>query len=256
MSKLRSLNTAFWSDTWVEELEPMQKLLFIYLVTNEKTNMLGIYEASVKKISFETGIVPIVVKTYLKDFEKSNKVKYIDNRVILINYMKHQNYNTNMKKSAIDTYNDLPKSLKVNGLVVSKSNPTEGFERLSKGYGMVPKVEVEVEVKIETEKEYEVEELTADNIFLSIRENYKVYANQLFSDTVFTDSVAKDFMKNKSKQITLPTIKKYLGLYLNRLDQDKKIHNNKKEFMSHFPNWLRKQNIEYVAIKQKEQRYV
>jgi len=95
-----------------------------------------------------------------------------------------------------------------------------------------------------------------DNIFLSIRENYKVYANQLFSDTVFTDSVAKDFMKNKSKQITLPTIKKYLGLYLNRLDQDKKIHNNKKEFMSHFPNWLRKQNIEYVAIKQKEQRYV
>ena len=256
MSKLRSLNTAFWSDTWVEELEPMQKLLFIYLVTNEKTNMLGIYEASVKKISFETGIVPIVVKTYLKDFEKSNKVKYIDNRVILINYMKHQNYNTNMKKSAIDTYNDLPKSLKVNGLFVSKSNPTEGFERLSKGYGMVPKVEVEVEVKIETEKEYEVEELTADNIFLSIRENYKVYANQLFSDTVFTDSVAKDFMKNKSKQITLPTIKKYLGLYLNRLDQDKKIHNNKKEFMSHFPNWLRKQNIEYVAIKQKEQRYV
>jgi len=256
MSKLRSLNTAFWSDTWVEELEPMQKLLFIYLVTNEKTNMLGIYEASVKKISFETGIVPIVVKTYLKDFEKSNKVKYIDNRVILINYMKHQNYNTNMKKSAIDTYNDLPKSLKVNGLFVSKSNPTEGFERLSKGYGMVPKVEVEVEVKIESEKEYEVEELTADNIFLSIRENYKVYANQLFSDTVFTDSVAKDFMKNKSKQITLPTIKKYLGLYLNRLDQDKKIHNNKKEFMSHFPNWLRKQNIEYVAIKQKEQRYV
>ena len=254
MSKLRSLNTAFWSDTWVEELEPMQKLLFIYLVTNEKTNMLGIYEASVKKISFETGIVPIVVKTYLKDFEKSNKVKYIDNRVILINYMKHQNYNTNMKKSAIDTYNDLPKSLKVNGLFVSKSNPTEGFERLSKGYGMVPKVEVEV--KIETEKEYEVEELTSDNIFLSIRENYKVYANQLFSDTVFTDSVAKDFMKNKSKQITLPTIKKYLGLYLNRLDQDKKIHNNKKEFMSHFPNWLRKQNIEYVAIKQKEQRYV
>ena len=87
MSKLRSLNTAFWSDTWVEELEPMQKLLFIYLVTNEKTNMLGIYEASVKKISFETGIVPLVVKTYLKDFEKAEKVKYIDNRVILINYM-------------------------------------------------------------------------------------------------------------------------------------------------------------------------
>jgi len=147
MSKLRSLNTAFWSDTWVEELEPMQKLLFIYLVTNEKTNMLGIYEASIKKISFETGIVPLVVKTYLKDFEEADKVKYIDNMVILINYMKHQNYNTNMKKSAIDTYNDLPKSLKVKGLDINKGNPIEGFERLSKAYGMVRKVEVEYEVE-------------------------------------------------------------------------------------------------------------
>ena len=53
MSKLRSLNTAFWSDTWVEDLEPLKKLLFIYLVTNDKTNMLGIYEASIKKISFD-----------------------------------------------------------------------------------------------------------------------------------------------------------------------------------------------------------
>ena len=262
MSKLRSLNTAFWSDTWVEELEPMQKLLFIYLVTNEKTNMLGIYEASVKKISFETGIVPLVVKTYLKDFEKAEKVKYIDNRVILINYMKHQNYNTNMKKSAIDTYNDLPSSLMVNGLNVSKDNPIKGFERLSKAYGMVRKVEVEyeLETKVEKEDEGEVEkedkEKTVDEIFLIIREDYKTYANQLYSDTVFINSIAKDFMKNKSKEITLPTIKKYLGLYLNRLDQDKKIHNNKKQFIEHFPNWLRKQKIEYIKPQLKEQRYV
>ena len=53
MSKLRSVNTAFWSDPWVEDLTPSEKLLYIYFITNEKTNMLGIYELSIKKISFE-----------------------------------------------------------------------------------------------------------------------------------------------------------------------------------------------------------
>ena len=109
MAKLRSVSTAFWSDPFIEDLTPNQKLLFLYLITNEKTNMLGIYEASIKKISFETGIENTNVKKDLEEFEKLEKVKYINNYVILINFMKHQNFNTNMKKSAIDCYNSLPK---------------------------------------------------------------------------------------------------------------------------------------------------
>lgn len=111
MSKLRSVNTAFWSDTWVEDLEPQFKLLFLYLVTNEKTNMLGIYEASKKKISFETGLDLETVSNGLEAFKSVEKVKYIDNHIILVNYMKHQKYNTNMKKAAIDIYNSLPNTL-------------------------------------------------------------------------------------------------------------------------------------------------
>ena len=75
MSKLRSINTAIWSDTWFEDLTPNEKLLFIYLITNEKTNMLGVYEASVKKISFETGINKETVSKALKGFETIGKVK-------------------------------------------------------------------------------------------------------------------------------------------------------------------------------------
>ena len=99
MSKLRSINTAFWSDTWIEDLGPNDKLLFLYLVTNDKTNMLGIYESSIKKIAFETGLDIETVNNGLKAFETVNKVKYINNYIILVNYMKHQKYNTNMKKS-------------------------------------------------------------------------------------------------------------------------------------------------------------
>lgn len=153
MSKLRSLSTSFWSDPFIEDLTPSQKLLFIYLITNDKTNMLGIYESSIKKISFETGIKKEDINNALKAFERVGKVKYINNYVILTNYMKHQNYNTNMKKSAIDIYNNLPKELKNKDLIIDKSNPLKGFQSLLNHFGMVRKVEVEYELEIEDEKE-------------------------------------------------------------------------------------------------------
>ena len=164
MSKLRSVSTSFWSDPFIEDLTPNQKLLFLYLITNDKTNMLGIYEVSTRKISFETGIGKDDITEGLNEFERLGKVKYIGNYVILINYMKHQNFNTNMKKSAIDIYNSLPNKLKHSKLSVSKDNPLEGFESLLDLYGMVSKVEYEVEgegkdeievkTKIPTEEEF------------------------------------------------------------------------------------------------------
>lgn len=158
MSKLRSLSTAFWSDPFIEDLTPQQKLLFIYLITNDKTNMLGIYENSIRKMSFETGINKSEIEKALKEFESKGKVKYINNYVVLINYMKHQNFNTNMKKSAIDTYNNLPSELRDKKLVVSKSNPLEGFESLLNHYGMVSKIEVEYELELESKLETKEEE--------------------------------------------------------------------------------------------------
>lgn len=157
MSKLRSISTSFWSDPFIEELTPTHKLLFIYLITNDKTNMLGIYENSVKKMAFETGIEKKDVVNGLKAFERLGKVQHKNNYVILTNYMKHQNFNTNMKKSAIDIYNKLPKELKIKGLEVSKSNPLKSFESLLKGYVTLSKIEREYEVEIEIEEEYEEE---------------------------------------------------------------------------------------------------
>lgn len=157
MSKLRSLSTAFWSDPFIEELSPSEKLLFIYLITNEKTNMLGIYESSIKKISFETGIPSNTITEALKKFEINGKVKYSNNYVILVNFMKHQNFNPNMMKSAIDVYNNLPNELKDNDIKVDKSDHLKGFETLLKHFGMVSKYEVEDEIEDELEKENNID---------------------------------------------------------------------------------------------------
>ena len=114
--------------------------------------MLGIYEASIRKITFDTGLTRDEVSKTLSSFKKLGKVKYVNNYVVLVNFLKHQNFNTNMKKSAIDVYNNLPNDLKDSELNISKDNALEGFETLLNHYGMVSKIEVEDETEDETEE--------------------------------------------------------------------------------------------------------
>lgn len=198
MSKLRSINTSIWCDTWFEDLKVDEKLLFIYLITNERTNMLGVYEISINKISFETGINKSKIDDILINFEKSNKIMYKSNRVILLNFLKHQNYNFNMKKSAIDCYNDLPidlKSLKSTTL----DRTEEGFETLRKGFGMVSKYEVELEKEIENELEKENMESRKLKFASTLESFSKIYSKDLLN-AFFSYWTEPNKSKTKFKQ--------------------------------------------------------
>jgi hypothetical protein len=189
MSKLRSLSTSFWTDTWIETLKPPEKLLYIYLITNDKTNMLGVYEISIRKISFDTGITEETIAKALKGFETIGKVKYLFNHIILMNYIKHQNFNGNMKKSAIDTYNNLPNELRIKDIDAITDRNEKGFETLCKAFGILRKIEVE----IEREPEYEGE---------GESEIYKKFAHLKLSITEF-DKLRIDYSKDQIDDILL-----------------------------------------------------
>lgn len=242
MAKLRSVSTSFWSDPFIEELTPIEKLLFLYLITNEKTNMLGVYEASNKKISFETGIELYMVSNALKRFETLGKVKRIGNWIILVNFLKHQSFNTNMKKSAIDAYNDLPKELKTNDLNIDKSNPSEGFERLLKGFGMVRKVEVEYEVEVETKLEYEdevkkkstnnievIDALTLDSFYpLEILKRHYLGNKEVIKAVL---KIKENGFKNEKH------LKEKMEDFIEHLTGQYETIKTPKDFASHFRNW-------------------
>jgi hypothetical protein len=93
--------------------------------------------------------------------------------------MKHQNYNTNMKKSAIDIYNELPNELKDSELSISKENPIKGFESLLNHYGMVSKYEVEDEIETKDEVEdsksnLEIRTLEFKNSLIPFKQKYSI----------------------------------------------------------------------------------
>ncbi len=90
MAKQRFVKTSFRSDQYIETLSPLTKLLFLYLLTNECANLIWIYELSIKRMVFETGIELDDLKTSLKTLEQDWKVYYLDNRVVFRSYIKHQ----------------------------------------------------------------------------------------------------------------------------------------------------------------------
>ena len=76
MSKKRRIQTKFRSDPYIQDLDTDSKLLYIYLFTNEHTNIAGIYEISLRTISFESGISLKKVSEILGSLQNDKKAYY------------------------------------------------------------------------------------------------------------------------------------------------------------------------------------
>lgn len=93
MAKERLINTRFWNDSWIREINPLDRYLFIYLLTNEYTNISGIYELPLVTMAFGTGIDERELeKTMLPKLQP--KVFYKSGWVILTNFLKYQHLNS------------------------------------------------------------------------------------------------------------------------------------------------------------------
>lgn len=93
MSKIRMVNTSFWSDPWVvDNLNPLDAYLFMYLFTNEHTNVAGVYEISLRTLAFEVKLEKEEVVRMLKRLE--SRVSYVGGWVVLRKGIKNQNYHS------------------------------------------------------------------------------------------------------------------------------------------------------------------
>lgn len=100
MAKQRYVNTKFWSDNFISELNPLDRYLFLYFLTNEHTNIAGVYELPLKTISFETGIELDMLKKMIKRL--TGKIAYIEGWVCIKNFQKHQSSESEKVKRGIE----------------------------------------------------------------------------------------------------------------------------------------------------------
>lgn len=95
------IDTRFWNDVWVvDRLNPLDRYLMLYFLTNNKTNIAGVYEISLKTVANETGLDRDEILKMVHRLEP--RVRYIEGWVILQNFIKNQNYKSPKIKNGIE----------------------------------------------------------------------------------------------------------------------------------------------------------
>lgn len=111
MATQRLVNTNFWRDSYVINLDPIEKLLFLYFLTNPATTLAGVYEVDVRLVALDTGIDRDMVVKIMARFCKDGKMYYEKGWLILMNFVKHQRLNPSIKLGIEKAILELPKWL-------------------------------------------------------------------------------------------------------------------------------------------------
>jgi len=147
MAKMRYVNTRIWSDGYVIDLDPIEKLLFLYILTNSHTETCGCYEIPLKIIALETGVDKDMIEKIFLRFEKDKKVVRRGDWVLIVNFLKHQSLNPNMVRGIFRTIEEIPNEL------AKILKGSEGFKRVHEGFmkGIQPEPEPEPILELEPE---------------------------------------------------------------------------------------------------------
>lgn len=110
MAKERYVNTKFWNDTYIVNLDPIEKLLYLYFLTNTLANISGVYEIPIRQVAFDTGIDKDTVLKILERFEKSKKMFYLNGWICIKNFLKHQKMSSpKIKRGVILALKEVPR---------------------------------------------------------------------------------------------------------------------------------------------------
>jgi len=105
------INTRFWIDDYIANLDPVEKLLFLYLLTNPSTDICGVYELPTKNMALDTGLDREMVLKILSRFSRDKKVYYHKGWVGIVNFIKHQSLNPKVMEGIKNGLNKAPKEL-------------------------------------------------------------------------------------------------------------------------------------------------
>jgi len=90
--KTRIIYTKFYQDSYIRNLPPTERFLFLYLISNSHIGLSDSYECDTGLISFETGLSTSQIDKILEKFQKDGKFIYYEGWVKVLNCEKYNNY--------------------------------------------------------------------------------------------------------------------------------------------------------------------
>lgn len=111
--KYRQINTNFWEDGYVSGLTITEKMFFLYLFTNDKVNLCGVYELPDKYILPTLDLTLDQLKELKLKAQNDNKYAFYKNWIFIVNFSEHNEYSTapNVIKSFIKDFNAIPNEI-------------------------------------------------------------------------------------------------------------------------------------------------
>jgi len=98
MATQRYVSTSFWDDKWIRSLNPSDRYLYLYLMTNPLTNIAGVYEITIDRIAFDTGYDERTLRPMLDRFARDGKAFFYQGEwMILPTWPKHQKWEKSSK---------------------------------------------------------------------------------------------------------------------------------------------------------------
>lgn len=110
MAKRRYVLDSFRSDPRIEDLDPLERYLYLYLITNEHVWICWFYEIKIRRIAFETGIEKEMAQKMISRFTEDWKVFYKDDLMFIVNFVKNQSIKTesdNLRKWVVRDFEAL-----------------------------------------------------------------------------------------------------------------------------------------------------
>lgn len=164
MAVYRQIHVSFWQDSFVLDLTAEEKYFYLYLMTNSKTNQIGIYEISKKIMEIESGYSMDTVSKLLKKFIDYKKILYSEStkELMLLNWCK---YNWSSSPKVVSLVNKELKGVKNTDFAREyiEQAKSQGYkiDKLSIEY--LYSIDIETQKELEKEKEKEKEIAVADD---------------------------------------------------------------------------------------------
>jgi len=107
MADYRQVHTKMWTDEWFLELEPEAKLLWIYLFSNKRACLSGLYDIPMRVMAFEAGLPHDTIEAHLQRFATAGKAFYEDGWILMPKLMRYNAHNITSPKIQGNLKNDV-----------------------------------------------------------------------------------------------------------------------------------------------------